>query len=269
MIYTITVGEGACVAIKRKMDYIKFGNGTKKLVILPGLSVHSVLKFEASIKQAYHIFMEEYTVYVFDRAREIEEGYSIRDMSNDTAMAMKELGLEDADVFGASQGGMMGLCLAIDHPNLVNHLIVASSLARTNKAASKVIDQWIDFAKKKDEKSLLESFACKVYSEATLVACKDDIIKANRGISDEEYQRFIILARACKTFDCYAELTKIKAAVMVIGAKGDQVTTVEGSKEIAKALGCTSYLYDETYGHGVYDEASDFVERCKAFLESF
>ncbi len=248
------------------MDYIKFGNGDKNFVIIPGLSIHSVLGFEDAIRHAYESFTEDYTVYVFDRARKIKEGYTIREMANDTAMAMKQLEIKNADIFGASQGGMIGLYLAIDHPELVSHMILASTLARTNPISAEVIGQWIAFAKKKDEKNLLESFANKVYSEATLAACKDQIIEANQGITDEEYERFIILANACNTFDCYEELYKIKAQVMVIAAKGDRVTTVEGARELVKELDCASYEYDDTYGHGVYDEAGDFVERCKEFL---
>lgn len=92
------------------------------------------------------------------------------------------------------------------------------------------------------------------------------MISSNLGISDEEYRRFIILAEACKTFDCYGELSSIQCPVLVIGAEGDRVVTAEGSKQIAEALGCESYIYDGSYGHGVYDEAADYRRRCLDFL---
>ena len=98
------------------MDHIVFGHGEKSFVILPGLSMHSVMGAADAIAEAYKDFCEEYTVYVFDRAKNIHDGYTVRNMAEDTAKAMRRLNIEKADVFGASQGGMIAMYLAIDHP---------------------------------------------------------------------------------------------------------------------------------------------------------
>ena len=92
------------------------------------------------------------------------------------------------------------------------------------------------------------------------------LISSNLGISDEEYSRFIILAEACKTFDCFDALSAVQCPVLAIGSEGDRVVTAEGSRQIADALGCELYLYGDSYGHGVYDEAPDYRERCLDFL---
>ena len=249
-----------------EMDYIKFGNGEKNFVIIPGLSVHSIMGSADVIADAYQSFAEEYTVYVFDRPKELEEGYTIRMLAEDTAAAMKELKLEDADVFGASQGGMMAMYLAIDHPELVHKLILGSTLAKPNDTFNQVAAKWLSLAENRDEEGLLESFADDVYSEATLEAYRDTLISANKGITEEEYQRFIILGKACENFYCYDELSSIQCPVLVLGSEGDKVVTAEGSRQIAEALGCEIYLYDESYGHGVYDEAPDYKQRCLDFL---
>ncbi len=249
-----------------EMDYIVFGSGEKTFVILPGLSVHSVMGSAEAIAEAYKDFAGEYTVYLFDRAKDIPDGYSVRDMAADTAEAMKALGLENADVFGASQGGMIAQYLAIDHPELVHKMILGSTLAKPNDGFNNIVDEWISLAEKKDETGLLESFVDSVYSEATLESYRDTLISMNGNISDGEYARFIILAGACKGFDCYDELSKVRCPVLVIGSEGDGVVGAEGSEQIASALGCELYLYDKSYGHGVYDEAPDYRQRCLDFL---
>lgn len=168
----------------RKMKHIVFGSGTKNFVILPGLSVHSVMGLADAIAEAYKDFCEEYTVYVFDRAENIREGYTVRNMAEDTAAAMRELNIGNADVFGASQGGMIAMYLAIDHPQMVNRLILGSTLAKPNGTFNHVIDEWIRLARAKDEVGLLESFADNVYSESTLKAYRETLISSNLG-----YQR--------------------------------------------------------------------------------
>jgi len=249
-----------------EMDYIVFGSGRKAFVILPGLSIHSVMGSVEAIEAAYKDFSEEYTVYVFDRAKDIQEGYTVRDMAADTAVAMKSLNIEGADIFGASQGGMIALYIAIDHPELVHKMILGSTLAKPNDTFNRVVDEWIQLAKERNEVGLLESFADNVYSQATLDAYRETLISFNLGISDAEYRRFIILAEACKTFDCYDALSAVQCPVLVIGSEGDCVVTAEGSRQIAEAIGCELYLYDDSYGHGVYDEAPDYRQRCLDFL---
>ena len=250
-----------------EMDYIVFGSGAKSFVILPGLSVHSVMGSADAIADVYKSFSEEYTVYVFDRAKDIQDGYTIEDMAEDTAAAMKSLHIADADVFGASQGGMIALYLAIDHPELVHKMILGSTLAKPNDTFKQVIEEWIQLAEEKNETGLLESFADHVYSAATLEAYRDTLISSNAGISDKEFERFLIQTKACRTFDCYDKLSSIKCPVLVLGSEGDHVVTAEGSTQIAEVLGCELYLYDDRYGHGVYDEAPDYKQRCLDFFE--
>lgn len=251
-----------------QMDYVKFGSGRKSFVILPGLSIHSVTRYADSIAEAYKDFTADYTVYLFDRAKDIREGYSIRDMAADTAAAMNELRIADADVFGASQGGMMAQYLAIDHPRLIHKMILGSTLAKPNAVFNKAVAEWARLAEERNEPGLLESFAVHVYSRETLRLHKDELMALNLNISEDEFKRFLVLTDACKTFNCFDELSSVQCPVFVIGAEGDRVVTAEGSKQIADALGCGLYLYGANYGHGVYDEAPDYKQRCLNFLEN-
>ena len=248
------------------MKHITFGTGKKNFVILPGLSVHSVMGLADAVKDAYKIFAEDYKVYLFDRPDELTEGTTIRELAAQTADAMKDLDITDACVFGASQGGMMAQYLAIDHPELVGKMVLGSTLCRPNETFEKVCHEWIRLAQHREERKLIETFVDEVYSEKTLAAYRDALISSNLGITEEEYRRFIILAQSCLTFDCSKELSKIQCPVLVLGSKGDKVVTARASEELAKILHCQLYLYDDTYGHGVYDEAPDYRKRCEEFF---
>ncbi len=250
-----------------EMDYISFGKGDKTFVILPGLSIHSVMNYADAVEAAYSSFEEEYTVYLFDRKKSIESGYSIFDMASDTASAMKALGLSKCSVFGASQGGMIAIYLASCYPELVSKLILGSTLSRPNETFLSVCSLWLEKAEKRDEEGLLESFVDAVYSENTLSLYRDTLITSNRGISEEEWERFIIFSESCLDYDSYGELGKIKCPVLVIGSEGDRVVTAASSLEIASALNCECYIYPAVYGHAVYDEAPDYKERCLEFLK--
>lgn len=251
-----------------EMQYIVFGHGEKTFVILPGLSIHSVMGLADAVSESYKDFATEYTVYLFDRPTSLEEGYTIKDLARDTALAMKALGIKNADIFGASQGGMISLCLVIYYPELCNKVILGSTLSRTNDTFVEVVKEWIELAKEQNEDKLLENFIERVYSKDTVEKYKNVLIESNKGITNEEYERFIILASSCLNFNVYDDLKNIKAQVLVLGCEGDNVVTCDGSLEIANSIDCETYIYPAIYGHGVYDEAPDYKTRMLEFLNA-
>ena len=90
-----------------EMEFARFGTGAKAFIIIPGLSIKNVLKTADVVAEAYKIFAEDYTIYFFDRRKEIQPGYTLTEMADDIAGAMKKLNLPRADIFGFSQGGMI------------------------------------------------------------------------------------------------------------------------------------------------------------------
>ncbi|MBR5265679.1 MAG: alpha/beta hydrolase, partial [Clostridia bacterium] len=87
--------------------YVRFGKGKKHLVMIPGLSTARVKDAALTLPLMYHKLGKSQTVWVFDKADHIPDGYTVRDMARDVANAMDELGIAKADVFGCSQGGMI------------------------------------------------------------------------------------------------------------------------------------------------------------------
>ena len=109
------------------MDFFRFGKGERTLVILPGLSVQSVMGLADAVASAYQNMAETFTIYLFDRRKDLPPVYSVRDMARDTAAAFKALGLRDVCLFGASQGGMIAMVLAIEYPELVGKMVRCGS----------------------------------------------------------------------------------------------------------------------------------------------
>jgi pimeloyl-ACP methyl ester carboxylesterase len=58
---------------------------------------------------------------------DIDRPLSFEQMADDTAALLRHLGIEQVDVFGYSDGGNVGLGLAIRHPDLVRKLAIAGT----------------------------------------------------------------------------------------------------------------------------------------------
>lgn len=247
------------------MDYISFGSGEMPLVILPGLSTRGLKGLENTLAELYSLFANEYRVYFLDRKHDVPEGYSVTDMADDTVEAMRTLGIERACLLGVSQGGMIAQAIAAKYPDMTEKLVLGSTLARQNATINAAITNWIGHAERGDYQSLNRESFIMLYSDQYL---KDNNLLSPITIAafkPENLSKFIILAKACLTFDGYDNLDKMKCPVLVLGAKNDKVTSGRASEEIAEKLNCEIYMYEE-YGHAVYDEAEDYKDRIYSFL---
>ena len=251
------------------MDYCRFGKGGQAFVVLPGLSVQSVMNLADAVEQAYADLAERYTVYLFDRRKELPPVYPVAQMAEDTAAAMAALGLKDVFLFGASQGGMMALVLAIRHPELVGKLVLGSSSAHVSGEQYEVLAHWAELARQGDRVGLYLDFGEKLYPPAVFRQYREALVAAAGTVTDEELRRFIILAEGTRDFDVTAELDRIRCPVLALGSFEDAVLDADATMEIAEKLDERGrfrlYMY-MGFGHAAYDLAPDYRERIMAFL---
>ncbi len=249
-----------------ELDYAVFGSGKIPLIMIPGISIKSVILSAQAVAGAYSRYLENHTVYMFDRRRFAQPGYNIDDMGGELAEALNILGIKNADFFGTSQGGMIAQQIALAHPELVRRLVLACTASRPNEHTEKVITKWINLALCRDIEGLCTDFVNSLYSEAFAKRFLNIVIKMHSDCTDEEMDRFVTLARAGEEFDVYDKLGSIKCPTLVLGAHNDKVLTGRASEEIAEKIGCGIYMYGEPYGHAVYDEARDFKDRLFSFF---
>ena len=260
---SITIGN-------TEMYYVSFGKGKKTLTVLPGLSdgLATVKGKALLLAPPYKRFSKEYTVYMFSRKNDMPEGYTIRQMAEDQAAALKRLGMEKTSVLGVSQGGMIAQYLAIDHPEMVEKLILAVTAPYANDKAKDAVVTWIEMAKKGDHVSLMVDTAERMYSKAYLDKNRKLFPLIAGFTKPGNYERFLRNAYAILDFDARSELEKISCPALIIAGGDDNTVGNEAPNELTRAIpGSKMYIY-EGLGHGAYEEAGDFYDRVYEFCES-
>lgn len=253
-----------------EMEYVSFGSGDKYLVIIPGLgdALKTVKGTAVPFAWMYREFSDEYSVYIFSRKNHLEMGYSTSDMADEVSYAMNQLGIDNADIIGVSQGGMIAQYLAINYPDKVDKLVLAITTCRKNETLVKTIDKWIDYARKNDYKNLIQNINEKTYTEKRLKynALMYPILA--KFLNRKKMERFIIQANACKKHNAWDEINKIQAKTLIIGGAEDKIVGKEAAAEMAsRILGSILKIYPNL-GHGAYDEAADFNKVILEFLKS-
>ena len=250
-------------------QYVRFGEGERTLVILPGLSVQSVIPAAPAIEKQYEIFRRDFTVYLLERRADPPEVYSICDMADDAAEAMNALGLSGVCMFGASMGGMIAQAIAVRHPKLVEKVALGSSACRVDKERAAVVGEWIRLAKAGDAAELYLSFCEKVYSPELFARYREAFVKMAKSVTKKELERFAILAEGIVGFDIAEQLAKVKIPVLAIGDDTDAVLGADAATEIAEAMKDDPYFEMYMYsgfGHAVYDAAPDHPKRLYDFF---
>ena len=252
-----------------EMRYFKFGDGPEKLVIIPGLSVKSVMGSAEAIIKAYGPTKDEFTIYVFDRRENYPSPYPVHEMAEDTVKVLRKLGVTRASFFGASQGGMISMDISVNHPEMVNKLVLGSTSARVQPEQLKVINEWISLAEKGDRQELYLRFGEALYKEEVFEQYRGYFMETAKTVTDSELEKFITCAESIRDFDLSGRLKEIKCPTMVIGDYNDEVLDADATMQIAENLDHMSdfklFMYIG-YGHAVYDMAPDYLKRVRDFL---
>lgn len=249
--------------------YIKFGKGKKNLIIIPGIGdgLKTVKGLALPFSIMYKTFSKDYTVYVFSRRNKMPEGFTIEDMAKDIIQHMKDLNIEESDIVGVSQGGMIAQQIAIQAPKKVGKLVLAVTCPRPNEIMTNSINNWKQQAQNKDYKGIMEDTAEKSYVGKYLEKNRKFYKFLGLFGKNKPYERFIIECDSVLNHNTYDKLDKIKNDTLIIGAGQDKALGIIGSKELnEKIKNSKLYIYEE-YSHGVYEQAKDFNDRILKFLK--
>jgi pimeloyl-ACP methyl ester carboxylesterase len=117
-----------CDSSGAKIFYEEFGSGSTLIIFVSGTGFHS------GIWKPFQVpyFSKERKVIISDhrgtgRSDKPDESYSTRQFASDIVALMDNLGIEKAHVLGHSMGGRVSQWIALDHPERVKSMILASS----------------------------------------------------------------------------------------------------------------------------------------------
>ena len=250
------------------MDYIRFGTGSRTLIILPGLGdgLRTVKGTALPMAVMYRSFSDAYTAYGFSRRNDLPQDFSTRDMARDVADAMTMLGISRADVFGVSMGGMIAQHLAADYPERVGRLVLAVTAGRPSPEIRSCIPLWVEQARQGDHTALMDSNLRYIYSDAYYRKNRHLIPVMGKLTKPASYDRFLVMAQACMDHNAWDVLPVIAAPTLVIGGGEDRALGSEGSRELSHRIHRAEiHLYPHGT-HALYEEEGDFNRRCLDFL---
>lgn len=198
------------------------------------------------------------------------QGYSIADFADDAAGLLRALGIERAHVLGHSMGGFIAQHFVLNHPELVDHLI----LVGTSPAAGVALDRPLD---PPSEEDWINDPVARSRSRAPMTHGPgyfdnhpeqlEEIARFSRTnrITREGYARQ--LAAISNTHDTRERLHEISSPTLVAHGDSDPLVALRGGQLLAEGIPGAVFKVYPGVGHYPFREAeNDFHRDVKAFL---
>lgn len=257
----ICIGDAEC-------ETASFGSGSRHLIILPGAgdAFKTVRGMALPLSLMYRKFAKVYNVHFISRRYAMPKGFTTADMADDIARIMEQKQIEEADVLGVSQGGMIAQQLALRYPGKVGKLVLAVTSARMSPMTQEAVSAWMLWDTLGAYDRLMQDTAERSYTEEYLRKNKQLLKIVNRTTKPAEPKRAQIIFASCLSHDALDQLGEIASPTLVIGAEKDRIVGGEASRLIAARIPNSKLIMYEEYSHAVYDEAKDFYPRILTWL---
>jgi 3-oxoadipate enol-lactonase len=193
-------------------------------------------------------FSEKHQVIAFDnrgsgRSDKPDVPYSIGIMAEDAAELLAGIGVQRTTVLGVSLGGRLALSLAINHPELVNSLILVSTSARTDFRRG--ILWWLS-------NQLLR-------------------IPAVRRVGTKYPQPYYAYVRqrdASRGYDVTGQLGEIRMPTLIIHGSGDRMIPYRMAEELHNGIDGSRLVAFEGGHLMMFSQAKKLVSTIEEFLET-
>lgn len=252
---------------KNGLPYACIGKGKRILVIFDGLDFSHKPPSAFMLKYMISFIKKltgDFTVYYVRRRPGLPDSYSLKDMSDDYAVMIKNEIKSTVDIMGISTGGTIAQHFAADHPGLVHHLILAMTGYRLTEMGRKLQTQLAELVQQKKWRTAAALLATSLSPGIT--GCMLQLLfliigKGMFGYPDSPSDG-IIEIKAEDNHDFKERLTEIKVPVLVIGGANDFFYPI---RETARGIPGAKLILYEGVGHSAMMKHR-FGEDILAFL---
>lgn len=239
--------------------------GNKTVVFLHGLGAHSdswEYQWDVFANAGYRVIVPDFTG--FGRSPYVRGRISVKTLADDLYNLFKKINVQRAHFVGLSLGGAVAMQFALDHPVIVEKLVLSNTSARFF-AKGKMRYFMVRFISSKllPRKTLARAMAGYTFPKPEQQEWRDAFVKQILESNRKGYMR---LAKSFIKYDLTEEIQRIKAPTLIIGGEEDRTLPLHMQEYIHSKIK-NSQMVIFPGGHvSSVDSAEDFNREVLAFL---
>ncbi|WP_200863658.1 pyrimidine utilization protein D [Asticcacaulis sp. AC460] len=198
-----------------------------------------------------------YQVVLYDHrgtgesARDIGDDYSAADLADDLYRIITGLDLDSAHVVGHAAGGIAGLQLALDRPQVVKSLTVVNGWAKADRHFKRCFDIRLGIYEAGGPEAYLRAQPIFLFPAEWISAHLDelDAQAAHHAAGFQSEATLRARIRALAEFDISQKLEEIQTPTLVIAALDDMLVPVRSSVALSDGLPDSQFVGLPWGGH--------------------
>ena len=243
---------------KNGLPYFRMGSGQRVIVIFaggPDFEHKPPSGFQLRMaSSSYKELAKEYTIYHVSRRGGLPAGYSTRNMSDDYAVMIKEELAWPVDIIGFSSGGTIAHHFAVDHPDLIRHLVLAETGYRLSEEGKEWTRHMGDLARQGKWRKAGVFMVTTIYPKGLkkyfFMLFMWLFGKSMFGVSDPSDGLVEVEAEVNHDFT-FEQLAEIKVPTLVIGGEEDKFYL---NRETAEGIPNAKLILYKGFGHNAFDD---------------
>ena len=260
----LTLPDGA------KLPYMMLGDGQIPIVLIPGAGDGTRTVYDAALNLAFYFRKRQhrYRMLLLSRRQPIPADYGVEQHAGDMIRVVDQLKWGPAIWETNSGGGPIGQWVAIMRPDLVQGLILSSTLAYTNEHTRAILQRWDAMARKGNWFAL--NWSSIVYTFRPQTVAKYRLVKPLlRLMPPPRYPaRMSRVLQDLFYLDNRSILPQIACPTLVIGGADDRIIPAEVQRNMAESITDSRIKLYPGYGHGNDQGNPDYNVQVDRFVQS-
>ncbi|MCW4011268.1 MAG: alpha/beta hydrolase [Candidatus Bathyarchaeota archaeon] len=250
------------------LPYFRLGCSPQVLVVFEGLGFENKPPSGLQLRWVagdYKRMAEAFTVYSVGRKPNLPTGYSTRDMSDDYATFVRdELG-GPVDVIGLSTGGVIAQYFALNYPDLVRHLVLAST-GYTLSDNGRTLQRYVaEMARQGKWRKAFPAMLDGLYPQGGIKKRLFKLLMWFMANEPENPSDLLVTIEAEDKHNFAEHLANIKVNTLVIGGEDDFFYPI---RETATGIPNAELVLYKNFGHNAWlDNRKQFQKDILAFLK--
>lgn len=199
------------------------------------------------------------------------DGYDLWNQAEDVHGLIGQLGIAPVHYAGLSMGGMIGMRIALTHPEDLRDLILIDTSARPEKPENVALYQAMrQVMEQGDAEAVLPALPPVFFADAYIADHADKVEAWLQTLRDGDHMGFVKASRAVDDReDVTARLAEIDLPTLVLHGGEDAAIPVENARSLAAGIpGATFQLVDGAGHQSNMDHPMEVTAAIRAFLAS-
>ncbi len=194
--------------------------------------------------------------------------YDIKMFSEDLAQFVRKLKLSKGVFFGVSMGGMVVMQFALDHPDMVEALVLADTQPGLSEEAIKAGLEMASMSQKMTGEELAKA-TMEFNFTPNFIKDHPDVVERAIKISDaRDPSATFRAAQGLLKFDVRKRLKELKAPTLVANGEDDQVIPLSAARDLAERIkGARLLIMSKGRHMSIIEKADEFNKAVLDFLK--